>query len=158
MATTALDGTRFERTAVTLLRLALVLVFVTFGLHKFTTYEAAGISPFVTNSPLTEWLTRFGTQGASNVVGIAELSFAVLLAIGFARPGSLAAILGALGSIVTYLVTLSFMLTTPGVFAPDGAPILSGEIGQFLVKDVVLLAASVVLLADGLAVRQREVR
>lgn len=46
------------------------------------------------------------------------------------------------------------MVTTPGVWAPSGAPLLSGTVGVFLINDTVLLAASPVLLAQGLAYRQ----
>lgn len=132
----------------------MVFIFFSFGLHKFTAYEAEGIAPFIINSPFTSWLNAFGTLGASMIVGTAEVVFGLLIAVGLWRPGSLLAIAGALGSILTYVMTLSFMMTTPDVFAPDGPPVLSGNIGQFLIKDVVLLATSVVLLARSLAARQ----
>ena len=144
-----------ERNAGQLLRLALVVVFLVFGLQKFTLVEATSIAPLVSNNPLTSWLNVFGTQGASRVVGSFELTFGLLLAFGLWRPGSVLAIVGALGSCGTYLMTLSFLLTTPGVFAPNAAPILSGDVGLFLFKDIVLLAASVVLLAQSWARRAR---
>jgi uncharacterized membrane protein YkgB len=143
-----------ERFAGRLLRLSMVLIFLWFGLQKFTAYEAMGIAPLVSNSPLTSWLNVLGTQGASVVIGLSELTFGLLLAAGFRWPGSLAAMLGSLGSCVTFLTTLSFMVTTPGVWAPSGPPLLSGTIGVFLVKDIVLLAASVLLLAQGLMHRR----
>ncbi len=143
-----------ERNAAHLLRLSMVVIFAWFGLQKFTAYEAVGIAPLVSNSPLTSWLNVLGTQGASMAIGIPELIFGLLLAAGFRWPGSLAATLGALGSCMTFLTTLSFMMTTPGVWAPSGPPLLSATIGVFLVKDIVLLAASLVLLAQGLAHRQ----
>ncbi len=146
--------TPFERTAGQLLRFGMVLLFLSFGAHKFSAYEAEGIAPFVSNSPLTSWLNALGTQGASIVVGVAELTFGSLLAVGFWRPGARLAVAGAVGSVITYLTTLSFMLTTPGLFGPDGPPILSGAVGQFLIKDVALLAASILLLAQGLARQQ----
>ncbi len=150
--------TQLERTAAMLLRLSLVLVFLVFGAQKFTLVEAEGIAPLVSNSPLSSWLNAFGTLGASRVVGSCELTFGALLAFGLWRPGSLPAIVGAAGSSVTYLATLSFLLTTPGVFAPGQAPILSGDVGLFLLKDIVLLAASLVLLAQGLARRAADGR
>lgn len=130
------------------------MIFFWFGLQKFTAYEAMGIAPLVSNSPLTSWLNVLGTQGASMAIGVSELAFGLLLAIGFGRPGSLAAIGGALGSCVTFLTTLSFMATTPGVWAPSGPPLLSGTTGVFLVKDIVLLAASLVLLSQSVARRR----
>ncbi len=143
-----------ERSAGHLLRLSLVVIFLWFGLQKFTAYEAMGIAPLVSNSPLTSWLNVLGTQGASMAIGTSELAFGLLLAIGFRRPGSIAAIGGALGSCVTFLTTLSFMATTPGVWAPSGPPLLSGTTGVFLVKDIVLLAASLVLLSQSVALRR----
>ncbi len=144
----------FEKSATQLLRLSMVAIFFWFGLQKFTAYEAMGIAPLVSNSPLTSWLNVLGTQGASMVIGTSELIFGLLLAVGFRWPGSLAATLGALGSCVTFLTTLSFMVTTPGVWAPSGAPLLSGTIGVFLIKDIVLLATSILLLAQALAYRR----
>ena len=135
----------------------MVIIFLWFGLQKFTAYEAMGIAPLVSNSPLTSWLNVLGTQGASMVVGTSELTFGVLLATGFHRPGSPAATLGALGSCLTFLTTLSFMATTPGVWAPSGPPLLSGTTGVFLIKDIVLFATSILLLAQALACRQAKV-
>ncbi len=146
--------TLFERSAIQVLRLSMVVIFLWFGAQKFTSYEAMGIAPLVSNSPLTSWLNVLGTQGASMVIGTSELAFGLLLATGFRRPGSLAATLGALGSCVTFLTTLSFMVTTPGVFAPSGPPLLSGTTGVFLIKDIVLLATSILLLAQALALRR----
>jgi uncharacterized membrane protein YkgB len=146
--------TSLERRAIHLLRLSMVVIFFWFGLQKFTAYEAMGIAPLVSNSPLTSWLNVLGTQGASMVIGISELTFGVLLAIGLRWPGSLAATLGALGSCVTFLTTLSFMATTPGVWAPSGPPLLSGTTGVFLIKDIVLLATSILLLAQALTCRR----
>jgi uncharacterized membrane protein YkgB len=113
-----------------------------------------GIAPLVSNSPLTSWLSVLGTQGASMVIGISELTFGVLLAIGLRWPDSLAATLGAFGSCMTFLTTLSFMVTTPGVWAPSGPPLLSGNTGVFLIKDIVLLATSTLLLAQALSYRR----
>jgi uncharacterized membrane protein YkgB len=146
--------TSIERSATHLLRLSMMVIFFWFGLQKFTAYEAMGIAPLVSNSPLTSWLNVLGTQGASMVVGTSELTFGVLLAIGLRWPGSLAAMLGALGSCVTFLTTLSFMVTTPGVWAPSGPPLLSGTTGVFLIKDIVLLATSILFLAQALTYRR----
>jgi uncharacterized membrane protein YkgB len=48
--------------------------------------------------------------------------------------------------VVTYIVTFTFLFTTPGV-VPEGAtfPKISGMPGAFLLKDIVLLSGSVVL-------------
>lgn len=61
------------------------------------------------------------------------------------------------GAVLIVLITLSFMFTTPGVAAAEagGFPALSAEIGQFLLKDLVLLAASVYVMGDSLLARRR---
>lgn len=114
---------------------------------KFTAYEANGIAPFIINSPIMSWLhTLFGVRGASYVIGVLELSTAVALIVGAFRP--LFSALGAAMSAGTYLITLTFFLSTPGVAeaTAGGFPAISAMPGQFLLKDVVLLAASLALL------------
>lgn len=149
LSITDVSPASLERFAGQLLRLSMVVIFFWFGLQKFTAYEVMEIVPLVSNSPLTSWLNVLGTQGASMVIGVSELAFGLLLAIGFRWPGSLGVILGAIGSCVTFLTTLSFLLTTPGVFAVGAALVMSPD-GLFLVKDVVLLAVSATLLAKSL--------
>ena len=130
-----------------LLRWALVIVFLWFGAMKFTAYEANGIAPFIINSPIMSWLhSLFGVQGASYVIGVLELSTAAALIIGAFLP--IFSALGAAMSAATYLITLTFFLTTPGVAeaTAGGFPAISAMPGQFLLKDVVLLAASLSLL------------
>ncbi|MFC0401386.1 YkgB family protein [Paraburkholderia rhizosphaerae] len=130
-----------------LLRWALVVVFLWFGGMKFTSYEANGIAPFIAHSPFMSWLhTVFGIRGASEVIGVLELSTAAALIVGAVRPFFSA--LGAAMSTMTYLITLTFFLSTPGVAEPTagGFPAISAAPGQFLLKDLVLLAASLCLL------------
>lgn len=135
-----------DRKDLALLRWTLVIVFLWFGAMKFTAYEADGIAPFIEHSPIMSWLGMFGTRGQSNFIGAIELSIALALIVGaFRRPFSA---LGALMSAGTYLMTLTFFVTTPGVAEPTagGFPAISAAPGQFLLKDIVLLAASLVLL------------
>jgi len=130
-----------------LLRWALVVIFLWFGGMKFTAYEANGIAPFIIHSPFMSWLnTLFGVQGASYVIGTLELSTAAALIIGAFVPVFSA--LGAAMSAATYLITLTFFVTTPGVAeaTAGGFPAISAAPGQFLLKDLVLLAASLSLL------------
>ena len=142
-----------DRKELALLRWALVIVFLWFGAMKFTAYEAAGIAPFIGHSPIMSWLGMFGTQGQSYFVGVIELSTAVVLILGAFRP--LFSALGALMSAATYLMTLTFFITTPGVAEPTagGFPAISAIPGQFLLKDAVLLAASLVLLRASVRLR-----
>lgn len=130
-----------------LVNYALVIVFLWFGCLKFTQYEAAGVAPLIMNSPLVAWWhSVFGIAGASRVIGVYEITTALLLAARPFRP-RLGAIGGAMAAIL-FLVTISFMFTTPGVVqAGFTTPFaLSAMPGQFLLKDVVLLAASVAVL------------
>lgn len=130
-----------------LLRWALVVVFLWFGGMKFTAYEANGIEPFIANSPFMSWLhIVFGIRGASEVIGVLELSTAAALIAGAFKPFFSA--LGAAMSTMTYLITLTFFLSTPGVAEPTagGFPAISAAPGQFLLKDLVLVAASLCLL------------
>lgn len=126
---------------------SLALIFVWFGCLKFTQYEAAGIAPLVMNSPLvTWWHGLFGIAGTSHMLGVYEILTGLLLA---ARPFSarLASIGGAMATIC-FLVTISFLFSTPGTVQPgfDNPLALSPFPGQFLLKDVVLLAVSIWIL------------
>ena len=129
------------------LRYSIVLVLAWIGAMKFTAYEAGAIEGLVTSSPILGWLYGFASlQAVSNVIGSIEIATAAALAVGpFYRP---AAVIGALGAIATFAITLTFLATAPG-WEPSlgGFPALSVVPGQFLLKDVVLLAASVSLFA-----------
>ena len=133
------------------LRYSLVLVLAWIGAMKFTAYEAGAIEGLVASSPLTSWLYGiFDLRGASNLIGGIELATAALLA--FATLDRRIAIAGALAATVTFAVTLSFIFTAPGwEQSLGGFPALSVVPGQFLLKDVVLLAASVSLLGRALS-------
>jgi reactive chlorine resistance protein C len=130
-----------------LLRWALVVIFLWFGGMKFTAYEAAGIAPFIEHSPIMSWVhALFGIQGASYVIGVLELSTAAALILGAFQP--IFSALGGAMSAATYLITLTFFFSTPGVAeaTAGGFPAISAAPGQFLLKDLVLLAASLSLL------------
>ncbi len=94
------------------LRWSLVLIFLWFGFLKFTADEAEGIVPFAMNSALLSWAYQMlGQRGFAMALGVVELSIGMLIAL---RP--LSARLsgtGSVGSIITYLITLSFLLSTP---------------------------------------------
>lgn len=138
-----------EAVAKNALRYGLVLVLLWIGAMKFTVVEAEAIQPLVGNSPLMSWIyDLLDLRSTSALIGIAELTIAGLIA---ARP--LSARLAAVGSALAagmFLTTLSFMLSTPGVFDESlgGFPALSVFPGQFLLKDVVLLAVAVWSLGE----------
>ena len=143
----------FEKLGAFLIRYGLVLVLGWIGAMKFTAYEAEGIKTLVETSPFMSWMYRvFSVQATSNVIGVAELIAAVLIAI---RP--LSAKRSAIGSVVavfTFLTTLTFLFSLPGwEKSLGGFPALSGS-GGFLLKDIVLLGAALFTLGDSLAADQ----
>ena len=128
-------------------RYGLVAVLLLIGALKFTPQEAAGIQPLVAHSPLLSWMYgALSVQGVSNVIGVIEIAVAALIAL---RPvSSRASFVGSLGATITFLFTISFLFTTPGaVELKHGFPILGGA-GQFLIKDLVLLGASLWTAAE----------
>jgi uncharacterized membrane protein YkgB len=132
------------------IRYGLVLVLGWIGAMKFTAYEAEGIKTLVATSPFMSWMYKvFSVQATSNVIGIAELTAAALIAI---RP--LSSKLSAIGSVLavfTFLTTLTFLFSLPGwEKSLGGFPALSGS-GGFLLKDTVLLGAALFTLGDSLA-------
>lgn len=134
-------------------RLSIVLVLAWIGAMKFTGYEAGAIEGLVASSPFTAWLyTVFSLQGASNLIGSIEIATAAILVAGIWSRS--AAIIGALAASVTFALTLSFLFTAPG-WEPSlgGFPALSVVPGQFLLKDVVLLAVSLSLLRNALVAK-----
>ncbi|WP_437939011.1 YkgB family protein [Sorangium sp. So ce341] len=149
-------GVRIEALGGRLLRAGLALTLLWIGGMKFTGLEAQAIRPFIENSPLFAWTYPvLGIQGMSNLLGITEI--AIGLAI-LSRPWSARiAAVGSLLGVLTFLSTLSFLITTPGVWADDigGFPAI-GALGQFLIKDVALLAISVWSLGEALRAAHRE--
>lgn len=132
------------------LRFSLIVVLGWIGAMKFSAYEAGAIEGLVASSPLTAWLySVFSLQGASNLIGTIEITTAVALLLApFHRNF---AIVGSAAAAITFLVTLSFLFTAPGWEASlGGFPALSVVPGQFLLKDIVLLAVAISLLGRSL--------
>ena len=140
-----------SRGSLALLRWALVIIFLWFGFMKFTHYEAMGVAPLMENSPIMSWIpASFGVDGGAHFIGVIELATSAALAIGAFVP--IASAIGAAMSCLTYIITLTFFASTPGVAEPTagGFPAISAGTGQFLLKDLVLLAASATLLIASL--------
>src|SRR3569832_437544 len=136
-------------------RAAMVIMFFFFGYQKWFEYEAQTLIPYISNGPLIFWLyPAFGIRGGSWFLGVAECSFGLLRLAGVwnARLG----LLGALGSVVTFVCTVTIIPFMPNGWAASagGFPAMIGNVA-FLMKDVVLLAASIYLLKQD-AVRLRE--
>lgn len=131
-------------------RYGLVLVIFWIGCLKFTAYESQGVFKHASNSPLLSWAYTFvDIRGFSRALGIVELTIALLIAAAPVAPKASSA--GSIGAIAMFLTTLSFLITTPGVWQPDyGFPWLSPSPGQFLIKDAVLLGAAIWTLGNSL--------
>jgi len=127
------------------IRASMVIIFLFFGYQKWWAYEAERLVPFISNGPLISWMyPAFGYRGASWFLGASEWTFGALLLAGFwdKRLG----VLGALGSTVTFIVTVTIIPFMPDGWDPVvGFPAMTGNV-PFLMKDVVLLAASIYLL------------
>jgi uncharacterized membrane protein YkgB len=129
-----------------LVRASMVLIFILFGYQKWFSFEAHQITPFISHSPLVFWLIpAFGVQGASFFLGATEWACAILIFLGFWN--SWFGVLGALGSTITFLGTVTIIPFFPNAWATEagGFPAMYLPVA-FLVKDVVLLAVSIYLL------------
>lgn len=163
--------------AVSLLRLALIIVLLWIGGLKFVKYEADSIVPLVANSPAMsffyrhrapeyrayvnkegelnqahrQWHRTNGTYRFSYGLGIVIIFIALLIATHPIFPQ--VATLGSLLLVLMACTTLSFLVTTPEAWVPalgDGAhgfPYLSG-VGRLIIKDTIMLGAALVTMAD----------
>jgi uncharacterized membrane protein YkgB len=133
-----------------ILRWVMVVIFLSFGMQKFTLQSAQGIVQFISNSPFISWLSIFGFRGEANALGIAEFVIAALLAAGAFSP--ILSAVGSLMGVVTFAITWSFFFTTPGVvkWSLSTDPIAWNLTGEFLFKDVVLLCVCAVLFLASL--------
>src|SRR5437016_3948156 len=134
-----------------LVRASMVLIFLLFGYQKWFDYEAQGLIPFISNGPLTSWMYPvFGIRGAAWFLGVSEWLIAALLFCGFWNKK--AGILGAIGSIGTFITTATIIPFMPDGWAASagGFPAMTGNV-PFLMKDLVLFAVSVYLLRQDVA-------
>ena len=125
------------------------------GYQKWFQYEASRLIPYISNGPLIFWLYPvFGVHGATWFLGASEWTFGTLLFLGFWNKNL--GILGALGSTITFITTVTIIPFMPDGWdaAAGGFPAMTGNV-PFLMKDLVLLAASIYLLKQDVA---RELR
>lgn len=166
-----------QDTGIHIARYAIVLVLLWIGGLKAFRYEAAGIVPFVANSPVMsffytyespeyrkhmnkegeykpeniQWHSDNNTYVFSYGLGTLIVLIGVLIALYPWFPG-----VSAVGSMLAFLmslVTLSFLITTPETWVPDlgdsehGFPYLSAA-GRLVVKDIIMLGASIATMAQ----------
>jgi reactive chlorine resistance protein C len=126
---------RVEGFALGVLRYGLTFFLVMFGALKFATFEAEGIKPFIEHSPFMSWMyALFSVRSASALLGVVEITVGVLIATRRFLPRISG--LASFAAAAMFLITLSFLVTTPGVLAP------TSETGGFLMKDLMLFGAA----------------
>lgn len=156
METAGSLGLTLEGVGEHIIRYGLVIILLWVGALKFTAYEAVGIQGLIANSPLMSWmLSLMSLRTASALIGVTEVTLGVLIAT---RPfAPFVSAIGSIGAIITFLITLTFVFTTPGVWQPGyGFPFPSPMPGQFLAKDLVMLGASVWTAGEALRAARRD--
>jgi len=118
---------------------ALVLIWI--GLFKFTAAEAAAIKPLVENHFLMRWMySAFPDQIVSNIIGILEIFVAIGLLLSY-KSKTIGKYAG-MGATLIFLVTLSFLFTTPDVWRKvDGFPVTD----FFILKDLAFLGVALMV-------------
>src|SRR3954454_19601628 len=150
-----LGSSRTTAVAALVARYGLVIVLAWFGAMKFTSYESQGISHWVANSPLLSWVYNIMCIDAfGRLNGSIELIVAALLAVKPWFPK--ASVVGGVFASLFFVLTLSFMVTTPGVgeASAGGFPVLSAD-GEFLMKDIANLGLALWLLVDSIEATRR---
>ena len=118
------------------------------GSYKMTAPGAEGIVPLVSNSPLIWWHFKlFGPYIGSDIIGLTEITAAVLFIAGHFRP--IAGIIGGFIATLMFFITSTMVITTPGAII--SVPGIHGMrymsfLGLFLFKDVIALGASLYLI------------
>ncbi|AZA88923.1 DUF417 family protein [Chryseobacterium shandongense] len=119
---------------------AIILLWI--GIFKFTPTEANAIKPLLENHFLTFFVyDMVSIQTVSSTIGVIEIIIAGLLlfSVKFASLRKYAAI----GMIITFLITLSYLSTTPGIWKTvDGIPVTD----FFIVNDIMLLGFGLMIL------------
>ena len=119
------------------------------GSYKMTAPGAEGIVPLVSNSPLIWWHFKlFGPYIGSDIIGLTEISAAILIIAGYFRPKT--GIVGGLIATVMFFTTSTMVVTTPGAII--SVPGIHGMrymsfLGLFLFKDVISLGVSFYLIS-----------
>ena len=134
-----------------LIRAAMVFTFFAFSIQKWNQYTAQLLVPLISHSPVVFWLEPvFGVRGAGYFLGTTEAMFGLLILLGYWN--SRLGILGALGSIVTFVGTTTIIPFLPDAWAKEAGefPFMTLPIG-FLTKDVLFLVVSFYLLKQDLA-------
>ncbi len=129
----------------------MVLILIFFGYQKWFPYEAQALIPYISHGPLIFWMYPvFGVRGATFFLGVSEWLFGALLFAGFWNKKL--GILGALGSCASMIATSTIIPFIPDGWAASagGFPAMTERVA-FLMKDIVIFAASFYLLKQDVA-------
>lgn len=125
--------------------LGTVIILIWVGFFKFTAVEAGAIRNLVENHFAMGWMYKVMTvQQVSNCIGIFEVvtGIGLLFSLFFKRIG----VYAGFASAIIFVTTLSFLITTPGVFkSVEGFPITD----FFILKDIPYLAISLMVFVKG---------
>lgn len=125
--------------------LGTVIILIWVGLFKFTAVEAGAIKGLVENHFVMSWMYKvMSVQQVSNFIGIFEVltGIGLFISLFFKRIGFYAGF----ASAVIFVTTLSFLITTPGVFKTvEGFPVTD----FFILKDIPYLAISLMVYVKG---------
>ncbi|WP_406503061.1 YkgB family protein [Streptomyces sp. NBC_01602] len=130
-------------------RYGLALNILWIGRLKFEDYEVENIRPLVTSSPIFSPLVdKFGERKIARAIGAAEIAIGSLIAAKQISPRASA--VGSLAAVGMFATTLSFLATTPEAWQERRREPRLSLAGQFLLKDIVFLGASLVTAAESL--------
>ncbi|MFH6965701.1 DUF417 family protein [Flavobacterium sp. FlaQc-28] len=125
--------------------LGTVIILIWVGLFKFTVVEAEAIKGLVENHFAMSWMYKvMSVQQVSNFIGIFEVltGLGLLASLFLKRIGLYAGC----ASAIIFITTLSFLITTPGVFkSVEGFPVTD----FFILKDIPYLAISLMVCVKG---------
>jgi uncharacterized membrane protein YkgB len=135
------------------IRYGLAFNLVAIGRLKFEDFEVANIRPLINGSPpFARLAARFGERELARFIGVVEIVIGSLIA---AKPLSRrASALGSAAAVGTFATTLSFLVTTPEAWEERRMDPRLSPAGQFLVKDIVFLGASLLTAGDAMAARR----
>lgn len=129
--------------------IGMIVMLLWAGSYKMTAPGAEGIVPLVSHSPLISWHFKvFGPYIGSDLIGLTEITAAILIIIGYFRPK--AGIIGGLIATVMFFTTSTMIITTPGaIIAVPGISYMRymSFLGLFLFKDLISLGVSFYLIS-----------
>lgn len=127
--------------------IGMIVMLLWAGAYKMTVPGADGILPLVKNSPLISWHFKlFGVYHGSDLIGLTEVSAAVLLIIGMLKPQ--AGVIGGAIAMIMFFITSTMLITTPGALTIVNGVNYMSFLGLFLFKDVINLGASLYLIGQ----------